>query len=309
MSTRVKWYQWKNYSGFALAGTIPFDKPVNPSLHIDRAVWLAGQLEAPKWGSVQGYDGCGISGGILHHIAVARDGSQGSFWPLIRRVFDLLEVGSDPREGDHMAMQSIKNRMRGHDMQLAQDGKLRTLRGLLVSGRDIRSLLGDPNGVVPRRGHAADDAKWWVESFGGLLSFPRTFKAQSDYAALWLARGNSAAELAIYQRFSKMVRLDTMLTVPQLALPRPVELAMCVYHAFSVNAPAPAAQCLEKVASETDPHAFAKKLIRGLGTKKFGRWQDQPGDGASRYDKTRRAVVRSGLWDSALVADVMPVDL
>lgn len=307
--SRVKWYQWKNYSGFALAGAVPFERPVNPLMHIDRAVWLAGQLEAPKWGSVQGYDGCGISGGILHHIAVGRDGSQGSFWPLIRRVFDLLQAASDPREGDYIAMRSIESRLRTHDMQLTRDGKLRTVRGLLVSGRGIRELLGDPDGKVPKRGHAAEDAKWWVESFGALLSFPRTFKAQSDYAALWLARGNSAAELAVYQRFSKMVRLDTMLTIPPLALPHTVELAMCVYHAFSVNAPAPAAQCLEKVANETDPGAFAKKLIRGLGTKKFGKWQDEPGDGRSRYDKTRRAVAKSGLWDSALVADMMPTDL
>lgn len=305
--SKLKWVRFKDFSGFFLAGTQKFDKPVDPFLHVHRAVWLAGQLEAPTWGAVQGFDGCGISGGILHHIAVGRDGSQGSFWPLIRRVFDLLEA--DPREGDFVVMQSIKGKLRLHDMQLAPDGKLRTPRGLLVSGRAIREMLGDPDGKVPQRGHAADDAKWWIESFGSLLSEPRTFKAQSDYAALWLARGNSAAELAIYQRFSKMVRLDTMLTVPQLALPRPVELAMCVYHAFSVNAPAPAAQCLEKVASETDPGTFAKKLIRGLGTKKFGRWQDEPGDGRSRYDKTRRAVVKSGLWDSALVADMMPMDL
>lgn len=303
--TQPRWVRFSSFAGFMARGTGgAFEAPVEPLRHIDRAVWLAGQLEAPTWGTVQGYDGCGMSGGIIHHIAVGpRDLSQGSFFPLLRRVFDHLDATS----GAPVNKSRIELRLDALGYQLGRDGKIRTKAGELLPGRDVRGMLGARDGNTARKGADADKALWWTTECRDLLSHPSTRKPQSDYAALWLAQGNSSLELGVYRRFSRLVRLDAMLDVEARSLPPEVDLAMCIYHAFSVNGPAPAAAVLKAVEAITDPMSFSKRLVRGLGKRQFGRWQDEPGDGGNRYDKTRRAALR--FWPKDLVAQIAPVDL
>ena len=74
------------WSGPHVAGVTPFEAPLDPESHAQRAVWLSSQLEAPSWGSVQGYDGCGMSAGLLHNTAVLPNGGrpvQGRLWSLV----------------------------------------------------------------------------------------------------------------------------------------------------------------------------------------------------------------------------------
>lgn len=305
----TRWVKYKTYSGYLSKGGPKIDNPVNPALHIDRAVFLAGQLEAGSWGTVQGYDGCAMSGGILHNIMVSpRDESQGSFGELLALI-----ATSAPD-----AFKEIRDSFTSIGWTLTPDGKLRHSAGALLPASAIRlEISGAVKGDVPKVGPGSLRAKAWAEKFFRLLSDPATRRAQSDYAAKWLAAGNSADEMTVYRHFTRN-HLDSMIGIPWTALPPNVELAMCVYHAFSVNAPGIAKACLAPVvtwlrgpgAGRTDAEIqFSTRLIRSLGTRKYGNWMDDPTDG-NRYDKTRLAVWRRpDLWEASVARRLMPKDL
>ena len=84
-----------------------------------------------------------------------------------------------------------------------------------------------------------------------------------------------------------------------------LDLAMCVYHAFTVNGPVPAADELRKAMVAKTAREFAWKLIHGLGARNFGRWHDTT-DNTSRYDHTRIAVTKAGRWPVSMIGEVMP---
>lgn len=302
MTASAKYVTFHEYAGFVVRASpaAPFEQPLRPALHMGRAVWLTGQLEAASWGTVQGYDGAAMSGGILHNIAVMpKDLSQGSLFGLLAEI----AAQRGPVGPLWAAFASC-------GWRVTQDGKLRSSTdGSLVSGKAIRNEFTPIGGKVPPTGPLNAQAKRWALLFHDLLSDPGTRLAQSDYATRWLTAGNRDAELAVYRRFTNNPTLDSAIAVPVLSLPASIDLAMCVYHSFSANAPSIAARILAGV-KEPDTMKWASKLIKGLGTANFGRWHDEPGDApANRYDRCRRAVAKSGLWDIALCRVLMPVDL
>jgi len=305
MPMQTKWVTYKKYSGFVVRGGPPIGNPVNSTMHTDRAVYLAGQLEAGAWGTVQGYDGCAISGGILHNIAVSpADLSQGTFFALLRECIAREKI----------ATAEVVDALSKVGWKVTQDGKLRVVStGALVSGSDIRlELSGSTTGNVLKTGPDSLRAKAWAERFFRLFSNPATFAAQSDYAAAWLAAGNKASELHVYSDFLGRT-LDSVIGLQAASLPPEIDLAMCVYHAFSVNAPGIATKCLDSLMGKLPAltaAGFAAALIKALGKKQYGNWLDAPGDGSNRYDRTRRAVwARPDLWDKTLAKQLMPVDL
>lgn len=311
MPVQSRWVTYKSYSGYLAKGGPVISTPVNPALHIDRAVWLSGQLEAGSWGTVQGYDGCAMSGGILHNIAVSpKDLSQGTFFALLREVSVRARPAFAPIEAEFKRLGWV----------ISADGKLRSITtGLLIPGAAIRlELSGSSKGAVPKTGVDSLRAQAWAEKFFELLSLPSTFGAQSDYAAQWLADGNKGDELAIYRHFLRNLDLDSIIGIRSADLPPEFDLAMAVYHSFSVNAPGIAKACLNPILTwlrgrTVTPEVsmtFSKRLIRSLGTRKYGNWLDQPGDGSNRYDKTRKAVwSRPDLWDWKISKSLMPRDL
>lgn len=304
MPVKSRWVQYKNYSGYLATGGPKIDQPISSFMHIDRAVYLAGQLEAGSWGTVQGYDGCAISGGILHNIAVSpKDLSQGDFFALI---FNISQVAA-------AAFQPIGQLINAQGWKLSADGKLRLANGTLVPGKEVRRVIsGAEGGNVLKTGPDSDRARTWAEAFFNLLSLPITYKVQSDFAARWLSSMNAGDELAVYRRYMTAA-VDSMIAIPAASLPPEVELAMCVYHAFSVNAPGIAKGVLAPFIAQLpklDAATFAARLIRNLGKKQFGNWTDDPGDGSNRYDRTRLAVwARGDLWDGKLARALMPRDL
>lgn len=310
------WYQHNGYSGIMLRGVVPVQvtdftpfvggRPVG---HMDRAVWLTSQCEAPTFGTVQSYDGAAMSGGLLHNVAVLpKTVSQGDLFGLLGKVFEY----ADARGLVSVPIASMRSALKAKGWAVGRDGALRDARGAKVTGQAIRDEFSPPDGHVPQQGPQYDQALRWATLFHDLLSDPGTKRAQIDYAVLWLARGQSAIELMLYQRY--VPTLDSAIHLPSDALPASVDLAMCVYHSFSVNAPAPAVDCLQHamtalVDEKTDADKFASALIRRLGKREFGKWTDKPGDGDDRYDRTRKAVWASGVWDTALARQLMPQDL
>lgn len=304
-SMKTKWVTYKKYSGYVVRGGPAFDQPVNAARHIDRAVYLSGQLEAANWGTVQGYDGAGMSGGILHNTSVnPKDMSQGSFFTLLARVFagtaDMIKDG-------------VVAGLLAAGWHVAPDGVLRDANGKAVSGKAIRNEFSGPEGVVPQSGPASVKAQKWAENFFKLFANPATWAAQSSYAAEWLVGGNKTSEKAVYDHFMIGPKLDSVISLPAANLPPEVELAMCMYHAFSVNAPGIATKCLDPFISKLPTltaAGFAAALIKALGTRKYGNWTDSPGDGSNRYDRTRKAVwARPDLWPTEMAKNLMPTDL
>lgn len=303
MSSTARWVRYKDWSGIAISGSVEFVRPLTEN-HMERAVWLTSRLEAPRWGSVQSYDGAGMSGGLLHNIAVLpRDLSQGSLFPLVRAIMD------DGGTAHCGALRELTEALAVEGWHIAVDGKLRDRNGALVGGRQIRRTFTPVDGVVPRSGPAYKVAVRWAQLFHNLLSSQLTFRAQSLYAIRWLVSGNKQDELSVYRAWTTP-QLDSMIEVSSSALPAEVDLAMCVYHSFSVNGPAPAATALRAALPHVqNPTRFASTLIRRIGTSSYGRWHDDPKDKQSRYDTTRLHVWRSGYWESTLARQLMPKDL
>lgn len=295
---RTRWVTYKKYSGYVVDGGSEIFVPTD-GLHISRAVWLASKLEGSRFGTVQAYDGAGMSGGLLHNIAVSpKDLSQGTFFGLLTRVKAEAPVA--------FAGSFVGKRMESLNW-VVDSGMLLTAKGRMkIPGAMIREEFSGPSGKVPREG--SEHQREWAEGFHRLFVHPSTYGAQLRYAAEWLASGNSKMEMDVYRRYSGI--LDSMIGVKFSSLPPAIDLAMCVYHAFSVNAPSIARACLSAMPTIIDDETkWAKLLIRKLGLRKFANWADEVGDGSNRYDATRKVVWSCGLWDTKLARDLMPKDL
>jgi hypothetical protein len=293
-----RYVPFKEYAGFIVRGTTAVPKPKPDATHMRVAAWLTAQMEGAKFGTVQSYDGAGMSGGLLHHIAVQPKGlAQGSLFPLLAEI----------RAAAPVAFMPIQTAFHARGWALAVDGELRTAAGVLVPGALIRSAFnGAADGKTPPRGPEHESAKTWALQFSTLLSDPSTFAAQIDYAVKWLIEGRTATEKSVYERFA--VNFDSLLTLRRSELPALLDCAMCVYHSFSANGPAPAASALTLALRADGADAFSRALIRGLGLSDFGKWHDSPTVG-NRYDATREAVWGSGLWPDSMTRALMPKDL
>lgn len=318
---RVSWISFHNYSGCRIHGTLKVSPPTD-TLHMSRAYYLTAMLEAPKFGSVQSYDGAAMSGGPMHNIAVYPRGlKQGSMFPLLRAL-EVIEEHSTAIKDLWAAYAQV-------GWFVARDGKLRNWNtGKEISGKEIRDEFTPLGGKVPRSGAAWKRAKRWALLHHRVFSDPNTFKAQRNFAIDYLLRTQKSYEDAFYvdqgldtatlrvwtpEEESLFEGKKMTEAVYQNNLTLAEDLAMCMYHAHSVNGPAPARTILRKTLKRfSRGKNFASLLIWTLGTKKYGRWADTL-DGKNRYDRTRYHAKKSGLWpakffsgSSALMPATLP---
>jgi hypothetical protein len=290
----------RRWSGPHVAGNSAFEAPLDPESHAHRAVWLSSQLEAPSWGSVQGYDGCGMSAGLLHNTAVLPNGGkpvQGRLWSLIAAMH------AHPSAADAACIGALMTRIKNCGWEIAPHGSLvaaGTLRPVAASA--ILRELTPPDGAVPEHGSPWKKASDWAVLFHEAFAEAATFPAQVAHAADWLAADRRGEEHRVYALFApnaafRELRAD--------ALPAEIDLAMCIYHAFSVHNPMHARAALALVLQSVDgaePLKFAKTLVRTLANK-TPRWQTK------RYPRTRQALKKQAaraLWPSALIASIAP---
>lgn len=297
----VKYTHYKNWAGFAVE-TNSSVRASKADLHGERVFYLVAQLEAPTWGAVQNYDGVGVSAGPLHSVAVLRTGSQGSLWKMLQ------EVATDSPE--HFA--PFEAWLRRHKWELKAGNVVRAGTSTLVSGDALVPALSAPGGVVPSYGSDYHSAKEVVLLLSEMLSHEATWPAQKRHAMQWLAAGAARDEINTYNKLlgyelPKRMGMTAAFQLPMAALGPAGDLAMAVYHAFSVNAPAPALKAL-RASGAGNPAEFPERLIRALGTSPYGRWADTT-DNRNRYDRTRHHVGNSELWPAAVVAKLMPVNL
>jgi hypothetical protein len=278
--TTVTWVKYKEYAGCKIAGTVPVPKPTS-NCHMDRAFYLTAMIESPTYGSVQSYDGAAMSGGPLHNIAVQpRNLVQGSLFALLRHIetntthpAELLDLWAAYSE---------------QGWAVTQNAVLKSKRtGNPVSGAEIRDTFTPHDGNVPSSGPQWETAQRWALLHHRLFAAPATFDAQKQYAINWLLQTQKDVESLFYQGRDPRTLTD---------LSPEEDLAMCVYHCYSVNAPAPARDELVKTLNESKKgKPFAIALLSHLAANTFGNWE-------VRYTRTRNAALASGLWPKNLFA-------
>ncbi len=277
---QVAWVKYKTFSGCKIDGTAPVRVPTSKR-HMDRAYYLTAQLEAPTYGGVQSYDGCGMSGGPLHNIAVLPASmTQGSLFALLAFL--------EKRAPAATSMLQLLLAYREQGWVIAQDGVLRHYTDKsVVSGAEIVDVFTPLRGVVPKNGAFWERAKRWALLHSQALRDEVLFDAQKEFAIEWLVTSQRATEDLFYR--GKNVR-----TVEVGAGVTPEEdLALCVYHAYSVNGPGPARDVLSATIKQTQkPVEFARALIARFAQTAWGNW-------SIRHARTRAFAQQSKLWPSS----------
>lgn len=282
--TNVAWRKFGEYSGCKIDGVAAVPKP-DVLLHMERAYYLTALIEAPTYGAVQSYDGAAMSGGPLHNIAVYPKGmTQGSLFQLLRAI----EVGASRSD----ALRQLWAAYAQLGWVVTQDGLLRNAKsGQPVDGTVIRNAFTPLDGKVPQSGPQWDTASRWALAHHQVFADPATYAAQKDFAIGWLLSTQRALESTFYQGAD-----PKLVSVGDKGLSMAEDLAMSVYHCYSVNGPAPARDDLiAALKVSTRGPAFAKALIQHLAATAFGNWEN-------RYTRTRNAAMNSGLWPKELFA-------
>lgn len=296
MSPNVRFVSYKGNKGFVVRGG-PEVQPPRQDSHMGRSFYLVSRLEAANWGTVQSYDGAGMSAGPIHVIAyLPGSGQQGSLWRMLRKVFD---ASSAP------AVAALHRKLGSVGWSIDERGVVRDSSGNAVPGSAIREELSAADGRVPESGPVHDRAKQWGLLFHAAFADPSSYPAQYEGTVDWLL-GNFDVEADAYRRYvpgltgsdadvKRWVRGATMAQVgPYL------DLAMSIYHAFSANAPGKAKRVLQDVlARNLSVREFAKELPRALETCGYSKWD-------LRGRKTKAAVARVGLWPEEVVEYVYP---
>jgi hypothetical protein len=286
----VTWRKYHSWSGCKISGGDKY-APDDDKDHMQRALWLTAQVEGGgTFGAINSYDGAAMSAGLEHKIAVyPKSMEQGSLWKLLRQ----LELYAPCQELENL-WDSFKH---GPFWYLAQDGTVRHYNtGRLITAREIRDELSPPGGKVPKTGQNWEKAKDWALLFHELFSAQKTHQVQVNSAIDSLVRGNGKNESEAY-KVSVGVEHPTVLRAGE-NIDMEHDLAWCVYHSFSVNAPSMARRRLSSSRPDNSLQ-YPKRLIRVLGTTNYGRWHDTF-DGGNRYDRTRIYAMRSKYWPEEL---------
>ena len=294
-----------------------------------------------KFGTVMAYDGTGMTAGLDQHVAVyprelsrPDDGNalddQGTLWKLLRRIemipHDLVGIGSGLEgSGPILFLDDVREKLWGalsHEMwYLAQDGVLRSEeKGEPISGEEIRQIFTPHKGKVVELWQKKQ-ARFWAELFHNLFSHPDTHQAQQEYGIEHLVKrtkrrkimtkfkGQRVLHGTVHQLAYDRLEITAVRMGPDL-IPE-LDLALCMYQAHSVNAPAIANKALKaSLYARSDQLLFAQVLIFKLGNSKYGRWDDDLKYG--RYQRTRAAARASKLWPKDLFdgkGAIMPKDL
>ena len=301
MPIKVKWVKYKSYSGCVIRDNVTIYPNPQTNLHMDRAVYLTSLLEtAGHFGVVQSYDSCAMSAGLEHNVSVLpRTMEQGGLFPALNFIRMAVPERACP------PLISLLGAFKSVGWVLDASGVLRDYKtGQKVSGQAIRNEFTPDNGVVPETGPKWEQAKRWALLYNALFNHSATFHTQIESAKRSLLLGNKAGEISAYKaicgvEYPAILMINVNLTPEQ-------DLAMCVYHSHSVNAPSIARSCLIESKPDNTP-AWPKRLVRILGTRKYGNWQDTA-TGTSRYDRTRIYAKNSGMWPATLFdnSGIMP---
>ena len=307
MPGKAKRVTYKQYAGFLIKGAEPVPIDDSTDLHMQRAVYLAMQLESPKMGTVQSYDRCAMSGGPFHFTAIQpRTMKQGSLFKLLQKLYTGPACFS---------LDELLDAFQEENWYLARNGTLRDITtNKLISARTIRDTFTPIGGKVPLRGVRYNTAKAWALLFHHVLEDPVTYAGQMEFAIDYLIKGQQKLENGAYclsdSSELNFLRVEgyKVCGIKEHSISLEDDFAMCFYHSHSVNAPGIARKCLQWALKQPTDQ-FARALIWKLGRTKYGRWQDQKGSGKNRYDHTRSKARTTGFWPKEFFTELAPKDL
>lgn len=314
---------FNKYSGLRIKGRIPLEMKAKDPLvisksHIEMAFYITAVIESGGvFGTVINYDGTGMTAGIHQAIAVYPKNlkAQGPLWKLLSRMYVLPETP--------LSLINIREELHDFGLDLTADGVVRNESGNPVSGTVLRKFFGTPQGKLGK-GEDRARAEQVIQLFHGLFSDERTHGLQVASGTEHFLKIAERTKL----RFSKAPRTKCSniqqqiygpLTDKHFSMLRTedmspeLNLAMCLYWSYLVNAPGMALKKMCKTLDAIDRRTtgwgdkFSRLLVRNLGTSSYGRWDDDIDSG--RYQRTRR-VMMMGLFDAALFRKgaIMPKD-
>jgi len=307
--------------------------------HLDRAVFLTALVETGgRIGSIMAADGTAMSAGLGQHILVyprelanedfnAED-DQGGLGRLLR----MLEVSQEPP----MHLQALFTQFEVEGWYLAQDGFLRWREagsrfikgerikhsaGDIIHGAILRDRITPIHGKVKARTENWLIAKRWATLFHNVFADPKSIETQLFFEKKHLAERVASRKFLFRKQRRRMPVQDVVYgdSISSLELPEraklcqnPVkcvtlelDLAMCVFHSHTVNAPSIAYRVMRDAIGasgfivpgdrmKSNERIFAKTLLRMLATSNYGRWNQSIMNG--RWRRTRKLASHIGVW-------------
>jgi len=144
----IRYVRYRSYYGFVYRGNNNWDFLSETSdsrlKHIRRALWLSAKVENnATFGTVQSYDGCGMSGGLEHQVAVypRNLSAQGTIFRTINMF---------PSE----ATQKLTNELTSINWEINPTTGLLVNKTTkkIITGEEIRDEFTPVDGVVPKDG-------------------------------------------------------------------------------------------------------------------------------------------------------------
>lgn len=331
----VKWVQFRSYSGPSISDGVSIPTPHNG--HVGRAYWLTTKVETGGYfGRVMAYDGTCMTAGPDQHIAVfprelveedwRAEDDQGSLWALLAHLrllrgsrdgFDeVLDDLTDELASDGFTFDRVGFLAYAKDRSVSVGKKVVQVKaGDRAHGNVIRETYTPNMGQVPKSGAGWEKAKRWALLWHQITVHPLGWKTQLDFGMGHLIERVQRRRIGDLGTVNALVYGKEGISSPRTnSMPADLDLAMCVYHANSVNGPTPASAALGEAARahlpSAEPSKFARVLIQKLGNNPFGRWDDDIRTG--RYQRTRAHAMASGLWPARLFDGpeaIMPADL
>ena len=329
---RVYHRKFGSYSGSRINGVDEIAIPSGDQArrHVSRAYWLTTKVETGgTFGSSFCGDGTAKTEGPDQHIGVypkelahedwnAED-DQGGLWAFLQFL--------EPIGGS--AIEALWAALAQEGWYISQDGFLRYLedgqhdvKGRLVDvvagdcvyGAQIRDTFTPIGGKVPKSGPKWEQCKKWSLLFNDVFSDSSTFEAQIKFGVDHLVNRVRTQRIKLVdgQRISMRrliygTRVDVESLLVGDGFSKKLDLAMCVLHSHSVNAPSIAYRKLAEALDVSGFGAFqkgtpvemdfVKQLLRSLANSTYGRWNDEVENG--RWSRTRKHAKNSGLWPEA----------
>lgn len=184
MTIKAKWVRWNGRRGWIVRdrsrSNLWTQEQLPPHL------WVVAQIEGKHRGTVQSYDGAGISGGICHHILrYPRTNSYGSLRMLLRDcLYDELLWNRDQDVIDR-----VLDAMFDFDMVMCSDGEFRGNNSLTpISASKVCTMFEQK------------ESKELVLAVHELFKHPLTIPLQIHHAQQYLDRNKKDSKDSLARR-------------------------------------------------------------------------------------------------------------
>lgn len=309
MSNIPKWRTLGGYSGPVITGTMK-SPPITAAekRHVVRADYITFMVESGGlFGGIMGADGTVITAGRGQHAMVL---------PRVNAIGDLPRLIQLMASTKSEAVEDLTSAMKKlAGLWINQHGTLMSSssgRGA-ATAVEVRMAMSVADGKVPSSGPDWDRAAQWAVTFSNAFADPSTFLVQEQYDQTQLIDdfnklkiGSGAARDLVAPIVYGSQMTSSMIVGATVS--EDLDLIMCMWHSFKVNAPTEARKVLEKAitldnVADPDPMRPVASIPMLLATSSYGRWNKSIPNG--RWDRTLKIVRQSKIWSDATIDRVV----